>query len=117
MAKKTTTQKTTPASKKSTSEKDLRKPQYRILKALAKSSKPLTRGQISEKAPVDVASCVEYMGSPDATIRKANDAKHFPSLITLGLVKQEIEDRDGRDVVVYSITAKGKAESAKAPKE
>lgn len=95
----------------------LRKPQYRILKCLAKSPKPLTRAQIAEKAPVDQAACVEYIGSHDGDIRKANDAKHFPSLVSLGLVKHEQHDVDGRDVVVYMITAKGKAVSEKAPKE
>ncbi len=92
----------------------LRKPQVRILKALAKSGKPLTRAQIAEKASCDVAGMVEWIGSADPEVRTANDKKHFPSLVSLGLVKQEQHDVDGRDVVVYAVTAKGKAEASKA---
>lgn len=91
----------------------LRKPQVRILKALAKASKPLTRAAIAEKASVDAAGCVEWIGSADEATRKTNDAKHFPSLVTLGLLRQERHDADGRDVVLYTVTAKGKAEAAK----
>ncbi|MCK9569152.1 MarR family winged helix-turn-helix transcriptional regulator [Candidatus Pacearchaeota archaeon] len=91
----------------------LRKPQIRILKTLAKANKPLTRAEVSEKAPVDVATCVEYLGSWDDATRESNDVKHFPSLVSLGLVKHVDEDRDGRSVIVYSITAKGKAVAAK----
>lgn len=65
----------------------LRAPQVRILAALKKSGKAMTRNQLSEKAPVDLAMCTEYIGSTDADKRKANDAKHFPSLISLGYVK------------------------------
>lgn len=97
-----------------TEKKDgLRKPQERILKCLAKTAKPLTRAMIAEKAPVDVAACVEYLGSHDDNTRLANDKKHFPSLISLGLVKHEQHDIDNKDVVVYLITAKGKATAAK----
>lgn len=93
---------------------DLRKPQIRILACLSKNSKPLSRAAIAEKAPVDVASCVEYLGSHDKETRLANDKKHFPSLVTRGYVSHEEIDQDGRDVVVYSITAKGRDAYAKA---
>lgn len=86
----------------------LRKPQIRILLCLNKSAKPLTRSQLAEKAPVDAASCVEYLGSHDADIRKANDTKHFPSLLSLGYVKIEEEEQDGRSIMVYSISANGR---------
>lgn len=102
------------AKKPSAPKKDLRKPQYRILKALSKAGKGMTRAQIAEKAPVDTASCVEYLGSHDAAVRKANDAKHFPSLITLGMVKAE-EQEEG--AVTYTITAKGRETAKNAPKE
>lgn len=82
----------------------LRKPQLRILAALSKSKTPMSRKDISTAAPVDQACCVEYIGSPDDAIRKANDLKHFPSLVSLGFVKQAIGDGPA----VYSITAKGK---------
>ncbi len=109
-AKKKTTKKTTTKREK----KDgLRKPQIRILKALAKTKKPLTRAQIATKAPVDVATCVEYIGSPNLDIRKANDQRKFPSLVSLGFVKQELHDIDGKDKVVHSLTAAGRKEAAK----
>lgn len=92
----------------------LRKPQLRILSALKKSSRPMTRTDIAKKAPVDQAACVEYIGSHDPDVRKANDSKHFPSLITLGLVKAEQHDVDGRDTVMYSLTAKGRQALEKA---
>lgn len=90
----------------------LRKPQIRVLKLLAKKD-GLDRNQISEKAPVDLATCVEYIGSHDPDIRAANDTKHFPSLISLGLVKAQMHDVKGKNVIQYFITAKGKAEAAK----
>ena len=109
--------KKTPAKAKSaakaTTNGGLRKPQYRILKALAKG-KPLTRAQLAEKAPVDVAACVEYVGSHDEATRKANDKKHFPSLISLGLVRFGNDEDAG--AAVYEITAKGKTAAEKAPK-
>lgn len=91
----------------------LRNPQVRILKALSKG-KSLTRAEIAEKAPVDVATCVEYIGSHDDAKRIANDKKHFPSLLTLKYVKAEQHDEGGHDVVRYAITAAGKAALAKA---
>lgn len=94
------------AEKKDKPKSELRAPQIRILKAL-KGGKTLTRAQIASKAPVDVATCVEYLGSPDPAIREKNDKKHFPSLVSLGLVRQEQHDIDNRDVMMYSITAKG----------
>lgn len=106
--------KTKPAPKKTESKKEtnpgLRKPQIRILAALSKG-KPMTRAMIAEKSPVDVASCVEYLGSHDPDVRKANDTKHFPSLITLGLVKFANGEEFGG--VTYEISAKGRDAYAK----
>lgn len=84
----------------------LRKPQIRILQALKKAGKPLDRKTIAAKAPVDVATCVEYIGSHDDSIRAANDKKHFPSLLTLGFVKFGPSAEEGG--VAYEISAKGK---------
>lgn len=91
----------------------LKKPQIRILKALSNPAVtvPMSRAQISAAGSVDVAMMVEYIGSHDDAKREANDAKHFPSLITLGFVKPETrEDVKG---VVYSVTANGRKEAAK----
>src|SRR5690242_1633048 len=95
----------TKSDKAAKANKGLRAPQVRILQALAKSGKPLSRKEIAEKAPVDLAACVEYIGSADPAIRKANDVKHFPSLVSLGLVKEE---RHEGEPVTYAITAKGR---------
>lgn len=88
----------------------LRKGQERILKLLAKSSKPLTRALISEKAPVDVAACTEYLGSSNDEKRLENDVKHFPSLVSLKYIKAEVQEEGG---TVYIATASGKAAAAK----
>lgn len=98
-----------PAAKKT----GLRTPQVRILTCLAKAKTALTRKEISEKAPVDLAFCTEYVGSNDPERRAKNDLK-FPSLITLGHVKAEQHDVDGKDVIRYSITAKGRKALEKA---
>ena len=113
-AKKTTVApKTTPATP--AKKKDgLRKPQVRIIKAMAKTSKALTRKEVASKSKVDQASLVEYLGSPDAAKRVANDKKHFKSLISLKFVKQEEYDIDGRNTILYSITAAGKKAAAAA---
>jgi hypothetical protein len=88
----------------------LRKPQIRILEALAKAKKPMSRKEISEKAPVDLAFCTEYVGSHDEDVRKKNDAK-FPCLITLGMVKYAPSgDATGGH---YEITDKGRKAVAK----
>ncbi len=91
----------------------LKKPQIRILKALSdpQVTSPLSRAQISEAGSVDVAMMVEYIGSHDDSRREANDAKHFPSLITLGFVKAEV--CEGVKGIAYAITANGRKEAAK----
>ena len=82
----------------------LRQPQVRVLKALAKSKAALNRSEISERGKVDQASLVEYIGSSDSKIRKANDSRKFKSLISLGHVR--VAESDGRDT--YSITPTGR---------
>ncbi len=105
-AKKTITKKTT--KKKTTKKKDgLRKAQIRILQAL-KSGKQLTRAQIAEKVGVMSADCTYYVGANDSDVRTANDKKHYPSLISLKLVRIEQHDTDGKVVTYYSITTLGK---------
>lgn len=86
----------------------MRKPQIRVLKALRRVTKPLTRAEISERGEVDLAMLTEYIGSHDDAIRAKNDKAVMPSLRTLGFVKAEQHDIDGRDVVVHTITASGR---------
>lgn len=84
----------------------LRKPQVRILQALAKSKSPLSRSELGTKAGVDVAFCTEYVGSSNPDIRAKNDQKVCVSLLTLGYVTEE-KHEDSR-AVVYSITPAGR---------
>ena len=86
----------------------LRKPQVTILEYLAKQKKARTRKEISDGADVDYAMLNSYIGAHNPDVRKANDAKNFKSLRTLGYVKVDEEDRDGRDTIVHTITAKGR---------
>lgn len=95
-------QPTKATAKKSTS--DLRKPQLRILAALAKSKRPLTRAQIAEKGKVDQASLTDYVGSYDDAIRAKNDKKICMSLVSLRLVKAVA----GETGTTYMITAAGR---------
>jgi hypothetical protein len=106
MAKKTTT-----VEKKT----GLRKPQVRILSALSKARGPLNRAAIASKADVDVAGMVEHIGSSDPAKRKANDAKHWPSLLSLGFVKEASNEEEGGGSV-YEITAAGKKALAEVAK-
>lgn len=87
----------------------LRAAQLRILGALAGAGAPLTRKQIADAAECDQAGLTEHIGSPDPERRKANDAKHWPSLLTLGMVKAT--DSDG--TTVYTVTAKGQKAAPK----
>lgn len=107
-APKTAEKKAAPAKKAD----GLRKPQVRVLKALVKAGKPLTRNEIAEKAGVDAAWLTEYIGSPDAEKRAKNDAK-FKSLITLGLVKFAAPADEG-EPARYDVTPKGRETSKKA---
>lgn len=86
----------------------LRKPQVRILAALAKHGS-LSRQGISEQAEVDYASTPTYLGKLDLANRKASDKKCV-SLITLDYITfSDVEDKDtGHTVTEFKITAKGK---------
>lgn len=89
--------------------KGLRKPQIKVLSVLSKGEVPLSRAMIASRGEIDQATLVEYIGSSNPEIRSKNDEKHFPSLLTLGYVKEEVHDVGGKDHHVYLITAKGKA--------
>jgi predicted transcriptional regulator len=105
---KVAAKKEAPAAKK----EGLRKPQVRILAALNKHG-GMPRTKISEKAPVDLACCTEYIGSDDEATRKANDKSHFPSLLTLGFVSAAADEGPTQ----YAITPKGRAALKTAGKE
>lgn len=78
-------------------------PQHRVLKALAKSSKPLTRKQISEKA---------FNGN------SINFVPILDPMVGTLLRKHELGGDDQPDApreTVFEITAAGRREAAKAP--
>lgn len=107
MAKKNTAAVATPAASATPGAKKkdgLRKAQVRILQYLSKAKSAQPRKVIAEKAPCDLANCTELLGSHDATKRAENDAKHFPSLVTLKAVKVNVTEDQG---VTYEITATG----------
>lgn len=87
----------------------MRMPQLKILAALAKSGKWMSRKEVVEATGADNAWMTEWLGSNDPSKRAANDAKHFPSLVTLAYVSFDTQDRDGRDTTVYKITPEGRA--------
>jgi hypothetical protein len=91
----------------------LRKPQVRILAALAKAKTPLTRNEIAEKATCDKAWLNSWIGSKNPEIRAKNDKAEFPCLLTLKLVKDNEDEEKG---TVYIITPAGKAALAAASK-
>jgi hypothetical protein len=87
----------------------LRKPQVRILQYLCTVPNGATRKEIAAGAPVDNAFCTEYLGSTDDSIRLANDEKFAPSLVTLGYVSREKEDRGEAGIaLVVRITPAGR---------
>lgn len=102
-----------PESKPRGKKEGLRKAQVRILQFLLKTGKAENRNTISAGAPCDLANCTELLGSHDPEKRAANDVRYFPSLLSLGFVKAEQHDVDGKDVVQYSLTANGRKTAAK----
>jgi hypothetical protein len=98
---------TRPTTGKTDATPTLRKPQIRILKALA-DGRARTRQQIVKDASVERAWCTEYLGSSNSDVRTKNDALRFPSLLTLDLIRSETIDANGKDLVVFEITPKGR---------
>lgn len=105
----------------------LRSFQVRILKCLAKAKGPLTRTQISEKAPAHPTNQTNLWGiglvDPDKR-KEAEKKTQIPSLLTLGFVRErmipgELNDKgeEGRKERVYEITASGRKAMEKAIKE
>lgn len=88
--------------------KTLRNPQIELLTALSKSKTgSLNRKQLAEKCPGVGLS--EHLGSI-----YGEPNKYTVSLIEHKYVKQEQHDVDGKDVMIYTITASGKKALEKA---
>lgn len=87
---------------------DLRKPQVRILKTLAKFG-PLSRNPLAVKAKVGKNQVVGLTGSATPEARKSIEAYHgYVSLITKGFVKAQVIDVDGKSERIFEITTAGK---------
>jgi hypothetical protein len=98
--------------KTKTTKPSLRAAQVRILTALATADAPLTRKQIAEAAKCDEAGLTEHIGSSDPEKRKANDTRHWPSLLSCKLVAAKGADSG----TAYTITAKGRKVAEKVAK-
>lgn len=94
----------TPRKMAKKSSDDLRKPQVRVLQALAKSKTALSRAEIATKGDVDLAMLNSYIGANDVKIRAKNDKAACKSLLTRGYVKAS----DGDGAASNSITAAGR---------
>jgi hypothetical protein len=93
----------------------LQGPHVLVLKALARTTKALTRTEIGERAKVNVASLTRYVGSPSAGTRRNNERSikaggvGYKSLVTLGYVKEVLPDNpDQKSGVAYQLTAAGR---------
>lgn len=120
---KTTTEATAPKANKAQAngkpeKKGLNKPQTRVLMYLVKAGSPKTRKEIAAGAKVDQAFLTENIGSNNIEIRKANDEKYWPCLLTLGFVKSEDgeDPATGRVTTIYTVSAAGRKAAEKLSK-
>lgn len=102
-----------PAAKKD-GPKELSAPQVRILKALARNSRPLKGTDLAEKAEVDPSAIGNQAGYRDPDINKRPVHKH--NLLNRGLVKIEDAAKHDHEATgyVYVLTAKGRETAKKA---
>lgn len=102
------------AAAKADAKPGIRLPQARILKALAASKKPLTRGELIAKVsrdPDHPTAIGDALGVTDPKNRPVREkAAGYKSLITLGLVKEHHLGGPGEEVneTVHEITAAGR---------
>jgi DNA-binding PadR family transcriptional regulator len=57
------------------------------------------------------------IGAHDEEVRTKNDARRYPSLLTLELIQSEKIDVGGQDIYVYEITPKGRRTIARLAAE
>jgi hypothetical protein len=81
--------------------------QVRVLAALAKAKTGLTRKAAAEAAGMPYSGLTFELGAVDDTVRTANDASHYPSLLSLGAVKLEVAP-EGERGFRYVLTPKGR---------
>lgn len=77
------------------------KPHLRVLEAVAKAGRGLTRAEISEKTGIN-SGFTSILGHVDPTKREAG------SLAAKGLLTPKVDDQDGKEVIVWNLTAAGK---------
>lgn len=102
----TTTTKPAPSAKAKTVPAKLGAPFVKVLTAL-KDGKPKTRAAISEASGV-TSGFTSLLGHLDPAKREPQ------SLAARGYIKPETEDRDGKTVIVWTITAAGQKALAEA---
>jgi hypothetical protein len=107
--------------------KGLRDSQVRTLRLLAEQVRgeevPLTKHEIVTQANVAESDLTKYVGSDDPAVRKRNDERWFPSLLTLGYVKR-VKQKGDKDAKVdarikggYVITPAGRKALEKFDKQ
>ena len=92
----------------------LRRPQVRVLQALAKANRGFNRAEISEKGNVDRPMLNSYLGAHDEEVRAANDEKNYPCLLTLKFVHYVPSEAENGGGHYYGITAAGRKALEKA---
>jgi hypothetical protein len=97
------------------SKSGLRKSQIQILQALA-DGRARTKAQIMKDSGVRNWLC-SLIGAHDEEVRTKNDARRYPSLLTLELIQSEKIDVGGQDIYVYEITPKGRRTIARLAAE
>ena len=91
------------------------RPQIRILQAMAKARKPLTKAALAKASGVHVNWIAEYVGSKDGEprVRQSGELKDL-KLVPAGLAKLVSVDVDGQSETMYDITAPGRKALEKA---
>lgn len=84
-------------------------PRLRILQAVAKAGRGLTRGEISEATGIG-SGFTSLLGHLEA------DRREEGSLSKLGFLSPKADDVDGKQVVVWNLTAAGRKAMEKASK-
>jgi hypothetical protein len=82
------------------------KPQLRILAALVKAGRPISKQQVSEKSKVHMNWIAEYIGGTVNAV--SNLVRGHKKLVPAGLVRIKEVDIDGVKEKLYEVTAMGK---------
>lgn len=108
--------KATPSTPSGRPKKGLRDSQVRMLRVLVKEKRVLSKNDLTAKAEVAPSDMTKYLGSEDAVVRKRNDERWFPSLLTLKYVKS-VRGGPEDKVEGYEVTALGRQALEKFDKQ